>query len=63
MKELALLLAGFALGVALMARHPGALSRLRARLRAHPAGVVYGVGLVLACMAVGLFVGPLLDGT
>ncbi len=63
MKDAALLLVGFVLGVALMARHPGALRGLGARVRVGPAGVVSGVALVLACMAVGLFVGPLLDGT
>lgn len=63
MKEAALLLAGFVLGVALMARHPGAAAGLAARLRAHPRGVVSGVVLVLACMALGLFLSPLLGGT
>lgn len=61
MKEAALLLVGFALGVALMARHPGALRAGVARVRAHPVGIVSGVGLVLAFMVVGLFAAPLLE--
>ena len=61
-----LLLLGFALGAALTRRRPDALPGLgravRGRVVAHPAGFVYGVGLVLVCMVAGLFVGPLLSG-